>query len=138
MRHPMMGTLRRDLVLAVTLVAVATAALAAAAHWSAPPKAAATIAGSDQKIGTSKTPGDIQLGTVVSPLFTEARRMTVAETPFDGDVALPAAAAEGIETASYHAAGAGADAGGGNAFAFGSSRPRASSSGGSGGFGGGG
>jgi hypothetical protein len=145
MSHPIKGNRRRDVALAVTLLAFATAAIAAA-HWGAASHADESDAlllgdDDDRAIGTSGRSSDIQLGPAVSPLFTAAGPTSAPMPESSGDeVPLPEAivaggAASGHGFASYHSAGALAAP----SYAFGSgaaSRARRGSSGGSGGFGG--
>ena len=140
MNNPLWGT-RREVILSVTLVAFASAAIAAA-QWrtySAAP-AADPLVIEEEKV-TFGRGGDLQLGPAAAPLFTLEVGSPSDPAGTGGEVALPEAIFAGVGrgighgSASYSAGGAGftfgADVGNG-------SRPRRSSSGGGSGVGGGG
>jgi hypothetical protein len=134
MRHPNMGTLRRDLVLAFAILAFATVAIAAA-QWTAYHTDDADVLAieDDQGFGSKGKAADVRLGSTVSPLFTSARAMPAGALEPTGDLPVPhmtlASAAAGHDSAVHQGGG----------FAFGTStgdaRAYRSSSAGAGGGG---
>jgi hypothetical protein len=135
MRHPILGTLRKDLVLAFTILAFATVAIAAAQWTAHHQKDAAVLAlGDDQGFGSKAEAADVQLGSASSPLFTSASATASPALEPTGDLPVPhftlASAAASHDTAVHQGGG----------FVFGSSAgdTRAHSTSGSGVGGGGG
>jgi hypothetical protein len=135
MRHPILGTLRKDLVLAFTILAFATVAIAAA-QWTAHHKkdAAVLALGDDQGFGSKAEAADVQLGSASSPLFTSASPTASPALEPTGDLPVPhftLASAAAPHDAAVHQGGG---------FVFGTStsdtRAYSSSSAGAGGSGG--
>ena len=139
MNNPLWGT-RREVVLSLTLVAFASAAIAAAqwrTYGAAP--AADPLVIEEEKV-TFGRGGDLQLGPAAAPLFTLEVGSPSDPVGSGGEIALPGAifagvgSGNGYGSASYSAGAGftfGADVGSG-------SKPRRSSSGSGSGVGGGG
>jgi len=139
MNNPLWGT-RREVVLSVTLVAFASAAIAAAqwrTYGAAP--AADPLVIEEEKV-TFGRGGDVHLGPAAAPLFTLEVGSPSDPVGTGGEIALPEAIFAGVGSGIGHGS---AYSAGGAGFTFGAdvgngSRPRRTSSGGGGGVGGGG
>jgi hypothetical protein len=140
MNNPLWGT-RREVVLSVTLVAFASAAIAAA-QWrtyGAAPAADPLVI--EEKRVTFGRGGDVHLGPAAAPLFTLEVGSSSDPVGTGGEVALPEAIFAGVGNGNGY--GSASYAGGTAGFTFGAdvghaARPRRSSSGGGGGGVGGG
>ena len=140
MNNPLWGT-RREVILSLTLVAFASAAIAAA-QWrtfGAAPAADPLVI--EEEKPTFGRGGDLQIGPAAAPLFTLELGSPSAPVGTGGEVALPEAIFAGVGSGNGY--GSAARSASGSGFTFGAdvgngSRPRRSSSGGGSGVGGGG
>jgi hypothetical protein len=94
MRHPLLGTIRRELAVAVTLVAIGTGVLTAAHFRASPPGESPELLDYDSSIRKIAPSGDIQLRPSVAPLFAHSGTPATAQVQLNGnEIPVPAVAA---------------------------------------------